>query len=284
MSENIEFLIATMNRRSLLFLEKMFAEVGISNISALVINQCTEIEPPTSIAPPHRKIRVISIKDRGLSKSRNLAINNSMGEICLIGDDDVVYPGDILNKLDLVYEDQQLDLATGMAQTTEKKKLRRKYAKKKHRHRWLTITQVCSWEISFRRSRIIDSGLVFDEDFGLGSRKYVSGEENIFLLDALRAGLSVEFVPEVFVRHPEDSSGYILDESSARTKGAMFYRMFNYLPAALLADLMFTLKRLLLIRKSYTARNFLYNILRGSFEYRRRKIAFSRHGLSEIED
>ena len=62
------------------------------NSNAVVINQCGEkIEETRIIAMDGKHITWVNSPERGLSKSRNLAIKNSDADICLIADDDMIY-------------------------------------------------------------------------------------------------------------------------------------------------------------------------------------------------
>ena len=56
----------------------------------LIINQCNKDESVENICDGHR-IRMISSTERGLSKSRNMALENACGDICLICDDDEIF-------------------------------------------------------------------------------------------------------------------------------------------------------------------------------------------------
>ena len=87
----LEVLIATMNRTSLSFIEKMFPHNKLENLSLLIINQTKLGHECVS---NFENIRVINTYETGLSKSRNLAIKNAIGDICLIADDDVEYVKD----------------------------------------------------------------------------------------------------------------------------------------------------------------------------------------------
>lgn len=79
-----------------------------------------------------------------------------------------------------------------------------------------------SVEMTFR-SRVFVMGLRFDERFGLGSPALSSGEEEVFLTDALRRGLRVYFVPGVLCSTPMSTTGsHVLDEKVLRSKGAVF--------------------------------------------------------------
>ena len=47
---------------------------------------------------------------------------------------------------------------------------------------------VCSCQITFKRKSIVDNNIFLNEMFGIGS-KFISGEENIFLKEALKKKL-----------------------------------------------------------------------------------------------
>ncbi|MCB0744117.1 MAG: glycosyltransferase family 2 protein, partial [Ignavibacteriae bacterium] len=84
----LEILIATQNRTSLDFLSKMFPKSDFNAIKILIVNQTVKSKKLISDIP---NIRVINAFEKGLSKSRNLALKNASCDIVLIADDDVVY-------------------------------------------------------------------------------------------------------------------------------------------------------------------------------------------------
>ena len=53
----------------------------------LIINQCDK-DDYTEIEVNGHIWRMISTTERGLSKSRNMALKNAKGDICLLADDD----------------------------------------------------------------------------------------------------------------------------------------------------------------------------------------------------
>jgi hypothetical protein len=69
----------------------------------------------------------------------------------------------------------------------------------------------------------------FDERFGLGSGRYVAGEEDVFMHCALSQGLTVLFVPEVIVRTPAITTGshFAEDVRLQVTKGAVFREVYG---------------------------------------------------------
>lgn len=85
---DVEILISTMNQDSLDFLVPMFPFLHFSNFRILIINQ-TQIGK--KLESEYANIRVVNSFEKGLSKSRNLALENAAGKILLIADDDVIY-------------------------------------------------------------------------------------------------------------------------------------------------------------------------------------------------
>ena len=217
---HIEFLISTMNRDNLDFLIPMFEQVGLEQINALIVNQCTSIAAPEHLAPCTDKIRVISLQDEGLSRSRNRLLREARGDVCILADDDVIYAPDCLQVIEGVYS--SLDVAICAFYRKERKIKRGLYYCKVR-----DVLSISSVEISFRRAGVIDKGIDFDERFGLGSGQYEIAEESIWLLDCLRAKLKIMRYPYHAVSHPHPSSGARFDVDPMTWRGPVFKRMFG---------------------------------------------------------
>ncbi len=202
----------------------------------LIINQVS-----TKHHPRHNADNIFTYREKGLSKSRNKALKKANADICLIADDDIVFLDDasqIILAAFAKYPDA--DIITFQAQTP-KGDLFKHYYPKQRQHGIRSIMQVSSWEIAFNRSTVMSAGLQFDEKFGLGST-FATGEENIFLLDALRKGLNLLYIPVPIVIHTQYSSGGDFNHTDLIVaKGAMFYRMVGF--KAYLLALLFALKK-----------------------------------------
>jgi hypothetical protein len=92
----------------------------------------------------------------------------------------------------------------------------------------------------------LKNALFFDLDFGLGSL-YPSGEEYIFLTDALKLGLNVGYFPVVIGIHPDSSSGddFFSSPIKIQAKRQMFIRIFGKYSFPIIV--MFWIKKLLLL-------------------------------------
>jgi glycosyltransferase involved in cell wall biosynthesis len=196
------------------------------------------------ITPPSKYLVINQLTEKGekgLAKSRNMAIESASNDICLISDDDLEYlesiEDNILNKFK---EYQDADIITFCIKTPDNKPYK-KYKDNIFWHTKRTIMSVSSVEIAFRLDSINRVNLRFDENFGLGSQ-FPTGEEIIFLSDALDNGLKILYVPIDIVIHPIESSGKNYHNINLiEAKGAMFYRLFGIL--GYVASGLFTLKK-----------------------------------------
>lgn len=138
---------------------------------------------------------MISCRDRGLSKSRNLALDNAKGNICLLCDDD--------EELHQGYKNIILDAysSTPQADVIIFNNRRINY---KHRKTYYKISKIRkapvyrgygSTMITFRLDRVRGKNIRFNEQFGAGS-SFGGGEDDLFLNDMRKAGLLVYENPE----------------------------------------------------------------------------------------
>lgn len=202
-NHDLEILVSTMNRNSLDFLIPMFPFCHFADFSILIINQTQENKLLVSDFP---SVRVINSFEKGLSRSRNLALKNAKCKIVLIADDDVVYKKDFDTKI--VQAHNQYDNKAVISFCIEKPNglLFKKYlSSAKASLSLIELFNILSIEISINRSIFDPLGVEFDKNFGLGSI-FEMGEEGIFLSDINKQMQQIAFVPAVIVSHPEVSS------------------------------------------------------------------------------
>jgi glycosyltransferase involved in cell wall biosynthesis len=208
--QDLEILVSTMNRNSLDFLIPMFPFCHFSDFSILIVNQTEENKLLVSDFP---SIRVINSFEKGLSKSRNLALKNAIGKIVLIADDDVIYMNDFDTKIIQAYN--QYDNKAVISFCIEKPNglLFKKYSPNAKKNLSLMeLFNVLSIEISLNKLILDKLGITFDENFGLGS-EFQMGEEAVFLSDIKNKNQQIAFVPSVIVIHSEISSTEKIDFS-----------------------------------------------------------------------
>lgn len=164
-------------------------------------------------------VTVNFIKGHGLSANRNNALSMSTADICLIADDDNRYlPQHIGNIIESWQQNPDADILVFQAETLEGQPL----------HPY-PAPYVCSVEITFRRESVLKHGIKFDERFGLGSPRLCAGEEDVFMADARRAGLTIRYVPKAIVRTPGSttSATFIGNKKLQITKGATFRYIYG---------------------------------------------------------
>jgi len=164
----------------------------------IVVNQCDkdDINEFTFINKKGEQCRAkfINTTERGLSRSRNMAIQNAWGDLCLICDDDELLDDDYADKISEVFEKHTTNPC--ILFIIERKDLPhgKKHPQKAKVVGFKQILQSSSVQVVFRREHIIKSGVLFDVMLGSGSGNG-GGEDNKFLLDIKSRGLSVFYVP-----------------------------------------------------------------------------------------
>lgn len=210
---------------------------------------------------------IFSFYEKGLSKSRNRAIEYCDSDIALISDDDVEY---IENFEEIIVksfeENPDVDIITFQIKTPDGELFKDNYQKFKFMHNMRSIMKVSSIEIAFRINSIKIKKLKFDEKFGLGTN-YPTGEEVIFLSDALKQGLKILYIPLPIVFHPKESSGGMFKDNPKliQAKGAMFYRIFGIW--GYLVSFLFAFKKYRM--SNYKFFKFLTYMLEGINKYKK---------------
>ncbi|MFD0931050.1 glycosyltransferase family 2 protein [Psychroflexus salinarum] len=218
----LEILISTMNRKDLSFLEAMFPVLDLEQYQLLIINQ-TKLDK--ELVSHDKRIRVINSKEFGLSKSRNLAIENSIGDILVIADDDIEYlPGfeQIILKAYETYPEASL---ISFQFLDEHKKFTKFYPKNggyiKSTKQFLT-----SFEMTFKSEVFRKYKICFDERFGIGAT-FPCSEEQVLRHQILKKGLGVAYVAEPICIHNGLTSGLKLSAASI-LEATTAYKFIQY--------------------------------------------------------
>jgi glycosyltransferase involved in cell wall biosynthesis len=155
----------------------------------LIVNQCGKDDYSQKEIAGHN-IRIFSVNDTGLTKSRNYAIEKSEADVCLLCDDDEVfvdnYEEGILSAYRNIPEADVIVFNMGNMPTIHKS-LPCKLG-------YFDLMHVASWQISFKRKSILESGISFDTRMGAGTGNGAE-EELKFLTDCRYAGLKIYFDP-----------------------------------------------------------------------------------------
>ena len=226
--------------------------------NTLVINQCDR-EDYYEYASPAGKVRMFSTTQRGLTKSRNMAIREATADICLLCDDDEVFAPDYEEKiLDAYAQNPRADIVIfkmiDRPPSFPDKVMELKFPK---------TMKVSSWQISFRRESLLKSGVRFDELLGAGTGNGAE-EELKFLLDSQKAGLKIYYVPAQIAKVAQAESTWFggFTETFFENRGATT-RYILGLPLAALYGIYYVLRKKAMYGKDLTPMQALKATFRG---------------------
>lgn len=172
---------------------------------AVIINQCDRDSKKTverNIDGKITHVTYIESTERGLSRSRNMALKNAEADICILCDNDVEYVDGYEDIILKEFKDNpEADIIVFYIKRKEKPIPN--YPTKRYMN-YLSVLKIFSPEIAFRRESVLD--IPFDEDFGAGSGKYLMGEENIFLYNCLKRYKKILYVPVQIANLREEES------------------------------------------------------------------------------
>ena len=234
----------------------------------VIINQCDRESDKTvmhtCIDGIERKVRYIETRQRGLSNSRNMAINNAFNDICILCDNDVEYlPGYEEKILTAFDEHKDADVIVFFIKRPERQTPNYDSVRQMD---YFSVLKIFSPEIAFRTASVKD--VPFDPLFGAGA-KYPMGEENIFLYDCLKKGKKIIYVPiQIATLREEESTwfkGY--DKAFFIARGANYAAMSAWFSHVLIWQ--FALRKKSLYGMNLTMKEALATMYRGRREYLR---------------
>lgn len=155
---------------------------------AVVVSQCDK-DAISSIGD----IKIIYTTERGLSRSRNMAISNSTGDICILCDDDEILDD---NYISIISNAHRSDSGIGViAFFVERDNLKiRTQDTRKCKLNYKRLCHVSSVQITFKREIILSKDIKFDIMLGSGTGNG-AGEENKFLLDCRKNSIPMIYIP-----------------------------------------------------------------------------------------
>ena len=197
-----ELLISTMHKDA----EQVLEMLRASSISChtLVVVQ-GDIDDYTEFKNNNQNIRILFSKERGLSKSRNLALKNCKADYGYIMDDDVVLEKGAIEKIVTKIVGDCADVGTSYFKY-EDGHFSKSNLSKKFKHDLFTVAKVASIEMCVKIDSVKKNNIYFNEAFGLGT-DLPSGEEYMFLTDCLKKKLHIYHYPICIGTHPNIISG-----------------------------------------------------------------------------
>ena len=228
---------------------------------AVVINQCGR-EDSRTYQTEHGTVRWFDSATKGLTVSRNMALEKSDAQICLLCDDDEVFERDYAEKIRGAYEalpdaDVIIFKMVGRTPSFEDRIMRLKFP--------MTM-RVSSWQISFRRESLMRTGIRFDELLGAGTGNGAE-EELKFMMDCQRAGLEIYYVPEEIASVAQTESTWFagFDQQFFYNRGATTRYILGFFAASAYA-VYYVIRKRSMYRNQITPGKALCAIFRGIWE------------------
>lgn len=210
----IQVLVSTMNDS-----EDIVNRLNILS-EYIIINQCDKNSIINNLDS-----KFINSTEKGLSISRNMAIQNSNADICVLCDNDVYFYEDYIETIEKAYiNNSKYDMLIFAIDRVDKTNL--KTNRKIKKINYLNSMKMSSIGITFKNIVIKNKNIIFDNKFGAGS-KYSMGEDNIFLYDCLKKGLKIGYIPVKIAKLVNNQSTWFngFNEKYFYDKGAIFFRM-----------------------------------------------------------
>ncbi|MGO4179660.1 glycosyltransferase [Paenibacillus sp. TAF43_2] len=196
---SIQILVSTMRQKDFSLIEKMNIQTD-----AIIINQCEHYEYH-EFKKNNFTVKWFDVAERGLSRSRNVALSKATGDICLLVDDDEILKD---GYADVILSEFKKNPMVGLFTFNLKSigNVSKRYInKQRKRLRFFNIMRYGSARIAFRRSSIINRRICFAPNFGTGA-SISCGEDSLFLHDCLQKGIIAYSSPE-YVAEIDDGDG-----------------------------------------------------------------------------
>lgn len=217
---SIEVLIAALNQKE----AELYYKLGLKT-NAVIANQ----------ADSHwykeyniygKTVKFISTNDRGVGKNRNIALLNASADICVIGDDDLIYSPDYPEIIIRAF-DELPDADIIVFHVVDLKTPSNRKITKIKKVGLLNFARYGAIRIAFKRESLLKANIWFSLLYG-GGAKYSSGEDTLFLREALRKGLRIYTFPKKIADAIQETSTWFCgyNEKFFFDKGALMANLF----------------------------------------------------------
>jgi glycosyltransferase involved in cell wall biosynthesis len=233
-----------------------FENIDFDTCEVIVVQQLINSNKKLTLNNPSQ---VFSYHEKGVSKSRNRALEKARTQIVLMADDDTQFiKGFEKEILNAHANHPEAHIITFQAMNSLGLPFK-KYSDTPYKHSFRTIFKISNIEVSINLSHFKERKL-FDENFGPGSA-CISGSDTVFVVDSYNKGLNMYYEPIPIVIHPPVSSGRTYTEKQVYHKGIMYRRCFGWMGFPLC--ILFAIKKHKEYKKDLSFFTFLKQMLKG---------------------
>lgn len=217
-------------------LERFFVALGRStfdDIEVIIADQ-NDDDRVINIVRPYININNIKILKtaKGLSRARNRAVKDAIGEILAFPDDDCWYPKYMLSKVLDNFKKNECDIFTFKACDDSMKNIAPFDTGEGYCDKISIFKRVCSISL-FMKKHVYDLLGGFDEELGLGSgTPWSSGEDYELPIRAIEQGYKVYYNSDVYAHHEVQE---IISSAAVARRGISYspaigriWKMYSY--------------------------------------------------------
>lgn len=259
----IEVLVACMHQAD----DALYREMNLHS-NVVLANQGNEYAYREYTQPDGNLVRLVSTTDRGVGKNRNKALMNATGEYLMCADQDMIYVDNYVEIVENAFEKcPKADIIVFnleyLNRFTPTKK--RKNTKFKRVHLW-NCMRYGTARVAMRKSAIDKACLSFSTLYG-GGAKYSSGEDSLFIREAIRKGLKMYASPFTIAQVKQEESSWFkgYNDKFFIDKGVLIANAFPFLKHALRFYFAYGMRH---VSKEYNYRRILRLMKQGFREFK----------------
>ena len=199
----VQVLVACMHQKD----DSLYKEMNLQT-DVILANQCDEFSYSTYKQDDGNMVELISTADRGVGKNRNKALMNACGEYLLCSDQDMIYVDGYDKIIENAFEScPKADIIVfNLEYLNRFTPARKDDARFKKVHVWNSMRYGTA-RVAMRKSAIDKHCLTFSTLYG-GGAKYSSGEDSLFIREALRKGLKMYYCPVTIAKVKQEESSW----------------------------------------------------------------------------
>lgn len=176
-----------------------------------------------------KNVNILNLNERGVGLSRNSALQKTKADVVLFADDDEKFEDGYEFKIIDAFKklpDADIILFNVKSNNPNRPTAEIKKIKKVH---WYNSMKYGAYQIAIKVNSVKKNYITFSTLFGGGS-KFGSGEDSLFLLDALDAGLNIYTSPSQIATVEQKSSTWFkgYDKKFFFDRGALFSAAFKF--------------------------------------------------------
>lgn len=183
----LQLLVAAVGAKALPLAEEMNIDSD-----AIIVAQKLEAGEQEYTYKGHR-ILYISMPEKGVGLNRNTSLSRATADISLFADEDIIYDEGYEKKVLEAFADHPE--ADVLLFNVKAMPGRETYHNDKFgRVRWFNCGRYPTYSMAVRTAKVHEKNIAFSPLFG-GGAKYSNGEDSLFIMSCLKAGLKVYKVP-----------------------------------------------------------------------------------------